>query len=460
QQYQCSHCNSTFGTERLLRDHMRYHVNQYKCPYCDMTCPSPSNMQLHIRYRHSDDKPFKCPECEYRAKSVADLRSHQTVHETREEIRCQVPDCDFTTDKFRSYQKHFRQHHESGPSDYECHVCGASFSRGALLSKHLKNKHKFNWPSGHSRFRYKRHLDGKWRLQTVRYESIELQTHEEPVSGAVTSSSQTQVAQSVSDKLHHMPYLAASSTEVSGMQPSVQVDNQGGSRRSIQVVTVQQRSECDDFVETETGSELDDDYGDDYDDYGEEVEEGVDESIDFDFNNSQNDISIQYGPNDTIDEETNDDSKENNGQNDFYIQESHDGNNIDIVLYNTGNSNNNAVEAETQGGKSVVNKKRKRNKYEQQGEDNSKPCQGVIQSAKKKIIGKSHANKIEPESDESEEAIEITIMTNNKGEYVIQSQGRCYSPVAGSVGVCLGAEETMYNLQMLGDVALQKHNQN
>ena len=24
-QYQCSHCNSTFGAERLLRDHMRYH---------------------------------------------------------------------------------------------------------------------------------------------------------------------------------------------------------------------------------------------------------------------------------------------------------------------------------------------------------------------------------------------------------------------------------------------------
>ena len=39
------------------------------------------------------------------------------------------------------------------PADYECHVCNACFTRGARLSKHLKSKHKFNWPSGHSRFR-------------------------------------------------------------------------------------------------------------------------------------------------------------------------------------------------------------------------------------------------------------------------------------------------------------------
>ena len=48
------------------------------------------------------------------------------------------------------------------------------FTRGSNLTLHLKNKHKFKWPSGHARFRYKLHDDGFYRLQTVRYESIEL----------------------------------------------------------------------------------------------------------------------------------------------------------------------------------------------------------------------------------------------------------------------------------------------
>lgn len=55
-----------------------------------------------------------------------------------------------------------------------CHVCNKVYCQGSTLSKHLKTRHNFEWPSGHSRFRYKLESDGYYRLQTLRYESVEL----------------------------------------------------------------------------------------------------------------------------------------------------------------------------------------------------------------------------------------------------------------------------------------------
>lgn len=41
-------------------------VNHYKCPLCDMTCPLPSSLRNHMRFRHSEERPFKCDNCDYR----------------------------------------------------------------------------------------------------------------------------------------------------------------------------------------------------------------------------------------------------------------------------------------------------------------------------------------------------------------------------------------------------------
>lgn len=67
--------------------------------------------------------------------------------------------------------------HESGlqySSSYMCHVCNKIYSTGATLTRHLKFQHNIQWQSGYSRFRYKLDSDGYYRLQTVRYDSVEL----------------------------------------------------------------------------------------------------------------------------------------------------------------------------------------------------------------------------------------------------------------------------------------------
>ncbi|NXR70583.1 HINFP factor, partial [Rhadina sibilatrix] len=175
QRFQCSHCSKRFATERLLRDHMRNHVNHYKCPLCDMTCPLPSSLRNHIRFRHSEERPFKCDYCDYSCKNLIDLRKHLDTHSKEPAYRCEFEACSFSARSLCSIKLHYRKVHE-GDSEprYKCHVCDKCFTRGNNLTVHLRKKHHFKWPSGHPRFRYREHEDGYMRLQLVRYESVEL----------------------------------------------------------------------------------------------------------------------------------------------------------------------------------------------------------------------------------------------------------------------------------------------
>ncbi|GIY21125.1 histone H4 transcription factor [Caerostris extrusa] len=173
--YVCEYCPNKFNSERLLRDHTRHHVNHYKCPYCDMTCPTPSDLGAHISYRHSEEKPHSCEYCDFRCKNESDLRKHLESHSMVPTYKCPVENCTYAARSQTCYRAHYRKIHEGkSPLTYSCHLCEKVFSRGNYLTKHLLKKHKFRWPSGHCRFRYCLNEEGVYRLQTVRYESLEL----------------------------------------------------------------------------------------------------------------------------------------------------------------------------------------------------------------------------------------------------------------------------------------------
>ena len=177
--FQCSHCNKKFLTNNLLKEHIRKHINKHKCPTCDMTCISKNDLNKHILYKHSNEKRFKCEFCDtYQAKTLNDLNKHILLKhdDAAEEYQCN--DCeDFKTKNLNLMKKHMLKYHlnQSKLSYlYKCHECDKSYSNGSTLSSHLKNAHNYKWPSGHSRFRYKLDNDGCYRLQTLRYESVEL----------------------------------------------------------------------------------------------------------------------------------------------------------------------------------------------------------------------------------------------------------------------------------------------
>lgn len=172
--YQCSHCLKRYASERLLRDHMRHHINYLKCPHCDMTCPNAGSLKYHILYRHNEERPFSCCVCKLTFKAISDLNRHEETHLEKNYL-CNAPGCTFATKTSRSLQTHIQlKHSEKTSKPYGCHICNNVYSRGFSLTKHLKAKHNYCWPSGHPRFRYIEHEDGLYRLQMVRFQSVEL----------------------------------------------------------------------------------------------------------------------------------------------------------------------------------------------------------------------------------------------------------------------------------------------
>jgi DNA-directed RNA polymerase subunit RPC12/RpoP len=173
QSYLCSQCSKYFPSERLLRDHMRLHINQYKCSMCEMTCPKPSILAKHIRYRHLNEKPYKCGKCSYTCVSKHNLDFHLKKHNPDNQFKCS--DCGYECRSSFGLDRHYQKSHGKGWNNvYECHNCKKQFIRGGLLTKHLMKVHNYHWPSGHSRFRYKEDQDGIYRLQTVRYETLDV----------------------------------------------------------------------------------------------------------------------------------------------------------------------------------------------------------------------------------------------------------------------------------------------
>eukprot|EP00794_Sanderia_malayensis_P014400 gene14400-15899_t len=173
--FQCSHCLKRCASERLLRDHMRHHVNHVKCPHCDMTCANPSALRSHIKFRHSKDRPYECAMCSYSCKAANDLKRHEETHFAKR-FECEEENCGFLARTMSGLRSHVKLAHteKRDKERFMCHICQKQFSRGYFLTKHLKSDHDFSWPSGHIRFQYKKHEDGFCRLQMVRFESAEL----------------------------------------------------------------------------------------------------------------------------------------------------------------------------------------------------------------------------------------------------------------------------------------------
>lgn len=105
-----------------------------------------------------------------------DLNKHiANKHKTEETTYyCEEFGCDYSCTLLNVMRKHENNVHGDGPNIYSCHCCNRRYQSGETLSRHLIKKHGFQLPSGHRRFTYRQDIDGIFRVQTTRIESLEV----------------------------------------------------------------------------------------------------------------------------------------------------------------------------------------------------------------------------------------------------------------------------------------------
>ena len=108
-------------------------------------------------------------------KTAHDLKRHRETHSLAIAYRCS--ECSYYTRALQCLRNHYRRVHECPDMvhPYQCHACHMCFLRGAALSNHLIEVHNFQLPPGHARFRYQEDEQGVYHLQTVRFESTQLE---------------------------------------------------------------------------------------------------------------------------------------------------------------------------------------------------------------------------------------------------------------------------------------------
>ena len=137
--FSCIDCGKKFKTEFDLKTHITsFHENPLLyCEFCDYKTRFPRTFRRH-QVCHSDERNYKCDQCDYIAKSPDVLNGH--IKYVHLQVRNFI--CKFCNKAFKSsnhLKKHVMLH--TGQCDYSCHICDKKYIQKSNLKLHLSKTH-------------------------------------------------------------------------------------------------------------------------------------------------------------------------------------------------------------------------------------------------------------------------------------------------------------------------------
>lgn len=153
-------CTKTFNRPARLTAHLRSHTNDrpFKCPDCPKTYLEEKHLRQHIKGSHSQERQYVCDECDKAFLTATRLRRHAAVHEGQDRFRCRGYDdnCTRTFRKHQTLQRHIRVDHLNQPAFACTHEitspcvggaagdkkpCDAVFESTGALRRHIERDH-------------------------------------------------------------------------------------------------------------------------------------------------------------------------------------------------------------------------------------------------------------------------------------------------------------------------------
>ncbi|RZB41556.1 oocyte zinc finger protein XlCOF6 [Asbolus verrucosus] len=187
-QFMCPVCKEKFSIWRICSMHL------WKCHSIDLgllTCPMCNQFKSNSAVRvinhmaiHNEEKPFICTSCGKRFKQLNQLRNHELIHKSPEEVpncysRKQCEFCDRYFANSKCLKKHIKFVHDKF-KPFICNICGHQTARKEMLQLHHR-QHTGDKPYHCSYCEYKTGDRNCLRKHTMRHFGKDMYSNDERI---------------------------------------------------------------------------------------------------------------------------------------------------------------------------------------------------------------------------------------------------------------------------------------
>ncbi len=142
--FKCEECDKTFTTYQQFKIHQTTHIkkeSKYVCDLCQYVSSSDENLQTHKEYIHFGRTDY-CPveDCNYSTKTRYELPRHMKKHK-EPHLFCEIDGCTFKTYTMQLFLRHIRNVHFKKEVECEASDCQQTFSCRDYMLQHMRIYH-------------------------------------------------------------------------------------------------------------------------------------------------------------------------------------------------------------------------------------------------------------------------------------------------------------------------------